>query len=1062
MRVNRKECPRPDWNRKPYLNLNGTWMFSFDPEEKGYEEGWYATEWKPEQTIQVPFCWESSLSQVEEPDYKGQAWYQKRVEIDADWKEKRIFLKFGAVDWKCKLWINGEEVGEHIGGYSAFEFDVTNFLNIGKENVLTLWVEDKANFGDDSYPALVGKQGRNAPCGYTHTSGIWQSVVLEARDRAYLDCARFQANIDQSTIWCELEMVSKWAEKLTVEYDFIGKRYDTVQEKDVPNGSIIKGSQTFSISEGRNIAVLEKIPVNHAKLWNYNDPNLYYGCLTVRDESGAVLDQVDTYFGMRKAEAKYFDESLGVKYFYINHVPVYMSGLLDQGFWEDGIYTAPSEEALKQDILKMKQLGFNMIRKHLKIEDPLQYYWCDKLGMFVWQDMPHATDMIPNAEGEEAKGRQYYEECLIDTLKRDYNHPSIVALMLFNETWGMESAYNNGKREVKAADGMSTAEWVEHLYYLVREKNPNILIEDMSPVNKDHVQPTDLNTYHMYVYGYQDALGRVEEMVNQAYVGSQFNFKFGHAQNGNILMNSEYGGVGAYEGDYDVSYCMKYMTDIQRRYVKQSGFVYTEPYDIEYERNGILTYDRKQKIFGYDEIAWGGDMGIRDLMQEIYVGVEDDPCRYVKPGETVEVKIVAVGWTEKLPQTIRLKWRLDGTDVYGNPICTGYFGEEQIEMRPYRQKEIVISYRMPEQTMVGTLTVWLEDDRQRKLAKNFTNVIAFDEDSKNQTDTRFCEDGMIVMKAALDDEKVVSIEKEGKQTFEYLLPENFDVQQLKGMRILAEVSSCKEQLGEDKNLSSYSAQSGQTAEGRERASDVTISVNGVEIDTVFLPDNPRDMRGTLTLDQFFCKDVLDNPKKVSAGDFGYLVNLRIDRKQLDEILVTLSEKEKRLRVTYEVKPDAVHKNGFRIYSGTYGRYAVSPMVLLNPPDTEISEILKTPREIPMTEDNYSAEVLLRAGAAYQIRSEGDNGYRVTLSESGTEVLLQKHRTGEVLDRASLKEAKKHNVKAVLFDERIQIYIDNHPEPVISLYDRSGYKGGVTICAGVENTVITPQTYQIGT
>ena len=1048
----RAEQPRPDWEREDYVNLNGWWDFSFDPNEVGQSQGWYQEDKEMDQIINVPFCWESSLSGIENPNYLGQAWYQKKITVDESWEGRKLFLKFGAVDWKCKLWINGEEVGEHIGGYSAFEFDVTDYLKIGEENTITLWVEDKGSYGDDSYPALIGKQGRNAPCGYIHTSGIWQTVGLEARSATYLDNAKADSDIDNSTVTYTMDISTDQAQELTIEYNFESKIYDVEQDADIPTGSTVQGSQTVQVEAGENAVTLDAITVEDAKLWNYDDPNLYYGTLTVKDSQGSVLDQVDTYFGMRKVEQKYFDESLGTMYIYINNKPVYMSGLLDQGFWEEGVYTAPSEEALKYDILKMKEAGFNMIRKHLKVEDPLQYYWCDKLGMFVWQDMPHATDMVPDETGDEALGRQYYEECLEDMIDRDYNHPSVVAIMLFNETWGLQDAYQNGKRDVVASDGMSTAEWVEYLFNWTKEMNPNVLVEDMSACNNDHVQPTELNTYHMYPNSYSSTLSEVENRVNNTYVGSTNNFAFGETQDGDPMLNSEYGGVAAYAGDFDVSYCFKYMTDIQRRYVEQSGFVYTEPYDVEYERNGIMTYDRKMKVFGYDEIAYGGDMTINDLTQEIYVGIVDQPIRNVEPGQKMKTKIMAVGWTDELPDNIVMKWRFDGTDIYGNSISTGESGQKVMNLSSYRKSTTTITYHAPAQACVGTLTVWLEDEEGNKLAKNFTNVVVNDDSSSNSAYTQENSDGSIVMKAEVEDDQMVTTEGTGAQTYSYTLPEDFDLEQLNGMRVLAEASSYKDQIGTDKNLSSYSSEYGQTTEGRERASDMTVTINGVEVDTVYLPDNPRDMRGTLTLDEPY-------NGQTSAGDFGYLVNLNVSEEQLEQIKATLGD-SREIQVTYEVKEDAENQNGLRIYSSTYGRYAVNPTLILNPDDQSFSGVLGQDQQITADGDNYSVEAALESQEGYVLRNNDEGGYQVEITEDGTSVAVKNVKTGESIASAQLDGTdSKHLVKTTLFDEQIRVYVDNDPEPVIQVYDKSGFTGGVTVKAGAEDVVVAPESYE---
>ena len=1056
--IQRPENPRPDWERDAYVNLNGWWDFEFDPDEVGQDNGWYEADYELSRNIQVPFCWESPYSGIVEPDYKGQAWYQRTVDVDSSWAGKKLFLKFGAVDWKSKLWVNGQEVGSHIGGYSPFEFDITDYVKVGEENVITLWVEDKGNYGDNSYPALVGKQGRNAPCGYTHTSGIWQTVGLEARSATYLENAKATADVDNSTVNYALEINTDEAQDLTVEYAFESTLYNKETDKDELTGSNVSGTQTIHVEAGESTVELAPIAIEDAKLWNHNTPNLYEGNLTVKDSQGNVLDSVDTYFGMRKIETKYYndDESLGVQYIYVNGAPVYLSGLLDQGFWEEGIYTAPSEEALKYDILAMREAGFNMIRKHLKIEDPLQYYWCDKLGMYVWQDMPHATAMVPSTEGGSALGRRYYEDCLEATLDRDYNHPSVIAVMLFNETWGINYS-SEAVRNRKADDGMSTKDWFEYLYNLVKEKNPTMLVEDMSPCNQDHVQPTDLNTYHTYPSSYSGMVSTVESFVNNAYVGSTKNFKFGETQDGEPLLNSEYGGVGAYAGDYDVSYCFKYMTDIQRRYIKQSGFVYTEPYDIEYERNGIMTYDRNMKIFGYDEVAYGGDMTTADLLQEIYVGLVDTQIKNVTPGERVKVNVLTVAWTYDLPEDPVVKWRFDGTDIYGNNISTNLSGTIHMDVESYVNNTATISFNAPTQACVGTLTVWIEDGKGEKVAKNFINIVVADESSKNEAQVITGENGAVTMKAAIDNNKYNTTEGTGAQSYSYVLPEDFDLADLNGLRVIAEASSYKGQMGTDKNSSTYSSENGQTAVGRELASDMTVSVNGVEIDTVYLPDNPRDIRGTLTL---------NNPSygNASAGDFGYLVNLNITSDKLSEIKETIGE-DRTLTVTYSVKEDAEHPNGIRIYNSIYGRYAVNPTIILNPEDTaQMDRISGTTENIPVEENNYSVEGNMSAGAAITVRNNDDGGYTVALNADGTKLSLVNAQTGEALAGAAELTGGAHQVKVTLFDEQIRVYVDHNPEPAIFVYDRSGFTGGITAAAEdnaeITGLTVSPESYSV--
>lgn len=1054
----RNERPRADWERSSYENLNGWWEFDFDQYEEGKESGWYDVDKEFSNSINVPFCWEAPLSGVNDPDYKGQAWYKRVVHVDESWEGQKIFLTFGAVDWKSKLWVNGEEVGEHIGGYSAFEMDVTEFMNAGEDNIVTLWVEDYGNYGDDSYPALIGKQGRNAPCGYTHTSGIWQTVGMEARSATYLDSARAASDIDNATVTYSMDITSDEAQELTVEYDFQSTLYDVENDTDIATGSTVVGSQQITVDKGVNTLDLAPIAIENQKLWSHTAPNLYQGSLTVKDSQGHVLDELSTYFGLRKVETKYYNEALGVKYIYLNNEPVYMSGLLDQGYWEDGNYTAPNEEALKYDILAMKEAGFNMIRKHLKIEDPLQYYWCDKLGMMFWQDMPHATAMVPTQTGGVALGRKYYEECLEKMMDMTYNHPSVVGVMLFNETWGLGAAYGNdgANRHVKASDGKSTAQWVEYLYNRTKELNPNMVVEDMSACNNDHVQPTDLNTYHIYPKSYSQGVTDVENYVNGAYVGSTNNFKFGYKQDGDPLLNSEYGGVAAYDGDFDVSYCFKYLTDIQRRYEKQSGFVYTEPYDVEYERNGILTYDRQWKIFGYDGIAYGGDMSIKDLTQEIYIGIDDQPIRNVKPGQKIKTKIMAISWTNDIPEDTTAKWRFDGTDIYGNNITTNSNGTLDMAIVPYEKATASISFQVPAEACVGTLTAWIEDSNGVKIAKNFSNIVVADDTSKNQADTMKDESGAVTMKAAVSDARMVTTQGNGTQDYSYVLPEDFDLNSLDGMRVIAEASSYKGQIGTDKFTSAFSSQYGQTAIGRERASDLTVTINGVEIDTVYLPDNPRDMRGTLTLNAPY-------NGATSAGDFGYLVNLNVSKEKIDAIKAAVGA-DKTIKVTYSVKSDAANQNGFRIYSSTYGRYAVNPTLILNPAELESITSVTENKDIATATDNYSIQGTLNEGASYILRTNEDGGYVVSLSDGGETVMLVNKKTNEVLGTAGNLGAGAHDVKVTLFDEHITVFTDNNSEAVIDLYDYSGFTGGVCVMASasatIDNLVVSPESYHV--
>lgn len=1002
----RTEHPRPDWKREQWMNLNGLWDFSFDE--------------KLDQQINVPYPWESELSGIGDTEYRGQAWYQREIELDETWinENQTVFLYFGAVDAKCKVYVNSTEVGSHDGGYTPFEFEITDYVSSGV-NTVKVWVEDEAVYGDDTYTALIGKQGEEAPCGYTHTSGIWQTVYLESRSETYLKYAHVNPdvdteNIDNSTITVDAQIQSDMNKTVTVFYEFTSKLWDEEKGEDIETGSVISGSQTMNVTAGENAFTLSQIQIKNVKLWDADTPNLYYGTITIK-EGDTVLDKVETYFGMREVTTENYGEN-DYKYIYVNGKPVFLSGLLDQGFWQDGIYTAPSEEALKSDILEMKQRGFNMIRKHLKVEEPLQYYWADKLGMYIWQDMPHATAMNAKAEGGETPGRVLYENTLEDMLSRDYNHPSIIAVMLFNETWGIQ------KPGEKAADGMTTEEWQISLYSKAKELNPNLLVEDMSANKHDHIQPTDLNTFHMYPKGYIASKVYVDGVHNATYPGSTSDFREGYTQDGDPWLNSEFGGVSASNGDWDVSWCFKYQVDIMRQYEKLNGFVYTEPYDIEYERNGILTYDRRAKVFAYNEIAYGGDMTMKHLLQANYVGMDVDPAKVMDPGAEYSAEAVAVNWSGDTFENAVLKWRFDATDIYGNYFTTDINGEMSIEYPAYTSERKTISFTLPKQKCVGTLTVWIEENG-KLIAKNFVNVIVTDY-KKSETVEWLDKDSVVLRSNA------VIKQETGTETIDYAyeIPEDFDMSDLENMRIIAEVSSVKD---ETTNYGIENAAYSQTTVGSERPSDLTVWINGIEVDTISIPDNPRDIRGTLTLAE-------DYNSGASAGNFGYLVNIRVPSDKMKEVKNAIKE-DGEIVVSYGAKEDAENSNGIRVYSDITGRYAVSPSVILNPTD------LTAKKTITPASGNYTAEVVLKDGGMISVRG---GVYNVTLSDG-------KLQLGE--ETAEVGEGK-HLVAVKLFDDHVQIYVDNNPVPVIDVYDYSDYTDyKVEVKKGSE-LVVAPETY----
>ncbi|MDR2752288.1 MAG: hypothetical protein LBC41_16650, partial [Clostridiales bacterium] len=745
----RTEHPRADWKREKWMNLNGVWNFAFDPDEVGLNESWQNGH-DYDLKINVPFGWSTVASGINNSDYRGVAWYEKTFSIDSSWTANgnQVYAYFGAVDNWARVFINGEEVqldtkqyylGEYInghrGGYTPIEFNLTEHLNVGN-NKLTVWVEDKGVYGQQNYPALIGKQGRPAPCGYIQTDGIWQTVMLESRGSTSLGFVHANSDIgdlSNGSVTFDVEInntASDVAKDVTVDFLFTPKKYDVASDTDIVTGDSISGTVALSIPANtvQEFKGAVTISIPNQKLWSDVDPNLYWGTATLKI-GGDAVDTVDLYFGQRQIKIAVYGQDSSNRdysYVYLNNKPVYLAGLLDQGFWIEGLYTAPSEEALRFDVEAMKARGFNMIRKHLKVEDPLQYTWADKLGFFVWQDIPHANAMmIQQYTGNDryAPGRDVYLDCLDNVIRRDYNHPSVIAIMLFNETWGIErgsgaATANTNPAKIKEAHTGTNAptvgsninnvdenHWLANLYYHTKELNPGILVEDMSACNNDHLNPTDLNTYHMYPKGYQNSRNDVTGRENATYPGSNNNFRNGYTQQGQPMLNSEYGGVGYGDYDYDISWCFKYQTDLQRQQIKQNGYVYTEPYDIENERNGLLTWERYSKVMGYEEIAWGGDMSIADLNQPNYVGIDGDPNTTLQPGAKYSRDVIAMNWSGNQYPDAVLKWRFDATDAFGNNIETEAQDLEgkAIAFVPYTQVKQKIEFNLPKGRTVGTL-----------------------------------------------------------------------------------------------------------------------------------------------------------------------------------------------------------------------------------------------------------------------------------------------------------------------------------------------------------------------
>jgi hypothetical protein len=401
------EYPRPQMVRERWLNLNGLWDYAITAKEAGRPDDW-------DGQILVPFAVESALSGVGKPVGSAQAlWYRRTVLVPKDWRGSRVLLHFGAVDWECTVWINGLESGTHRGGYDPFTFDITDALKRGTKQEIALRVFDPTD--DDNSPIARGKQVMK-PHGifYTAVTGIWQTVWLEPVPEAHIVRLKTTPDIDIAVLMVEAEIAGESeGTMLSIE---VSRGQEAVAEADVPADAPAQ------------------LSIPRLALWSPSDPALY-DIRVLLTKGGRTLDEVKGYAGMRKISLG--KDAGGVIRLFLNNAPLFEFGPLDQGWWPDGLYTAPTDDALRYDIEAIKALGMNMLRKHVKVEPDRLYYWCDTLGLLVWQDMPSALfkrEALP-ADVLAARDAQFEGEwkSIMDALS---SHPSIVMWVPFNEGWG--------------------------------------------------------------------------------------------------------------------------------------------------------------------------------------------------------------------------------------------------------------------------------------------------------------------------------------------------------------------------------------------------------------------------------------------------------------------------------------------------------------------------------------------------------------------------------------------------------------------------------------------------
>lgn len=577
----RIEYPRPNFKREEWLSLNGKWNFSFDDGKIGFKEGWQKGNYKFDLKIEVPFAFQTELSGINDTKFHDEFWYQKDISIPSEWRDKKIIINFGAVDYRCKLFVNGELAGEHEGGHVAFSFDITNFLNFENDSIV-LWVEDPSI--DEMIPR--GKQywkEDSEAIWYTRTSGIWQSVWIEPISETSIEYARFTPNLDKGCVEL-LSEIKGFDDTTSLDVIVLFKNEVISEDTFKVKGNFVKKS--INLFDNK---IFRTNAHNSGWTWTPENPNLFDVKLILKKDE-VIEDQVESYFGMRKVHTEN-----GM--FFLNNRPYYQKLVLDQGYWPKGLLTAPFDEDFVRDINLAKEMGFNGCRKHQKVEDPRFLYWADKLGYLVWGEMANCIEF--SYKSVERITNEWSKIVL-----RDYNSPSIVAWVPLNESWGVPRI-----KFSKQEQDHSLA-----MYYLTHSLDTTRLV-----ISNDgwELTKTDICGIHNYNHGnsqekeryehYCETLKTKENLLKSMPAGKKvYADGFSHNEDTPIML-TEFGGIafdknhpkgwGYSSASTEEEFVADYARTISAIYSSEAihGYCYTQITDVEQEVNGLLTYDREKK-----------------------------------------------------------------------------------------------------------------------------------------------------------------------------------------------------------------------------------------------------------------------------------------------------------------------------------------------------------------------------------------------------------------------------------------------------------------------------------
>lgn len=538
--------PRPAMKRKEWMNLNGLWDYAITPKIAGTPDVW-------EGKILVPYPVESALSGVKRVVTENDViWYRKEFTVPSKWRGQNFLLNFEASDWETTVWVNGENVGIHRGGYTPFSFDITRFAEAGKTCDIVVSVWDPSDKGRQPRGKQVSQPGG---IWYTPTSGIWQTVWIEPVNESYIESFFIYTSVEEKTITLSPVVVNGSDKRLRLTA--------------TGNGNLLV---TDEKSTGEDLTV----KIENALFWTPDTPTLYDLKLELLSD-GKPVDAITSVAGIRKVSLGKTED--GITRILLNNQYLFQNGTLDQGFWPDGLYTPPTEEAMIFDLWTLKKMGFNMLRKHVKVENRVFYNWCDRIGLIVWQDMPngdsHIGGTMPDIEKDPESDKQFRYE-LDQLIKTHFNHPSIIIWVPFNEGWGQ---YNTGgiTEHIKRLDPtrlvISASGWTD--------RGTGDILDIHNYPEPRAPKPEENRAIVLGEYG---GLG----LALKDHMWEQRNW-------GYRVMDDKSALLERYE---------QYYTEVRRldQEAGLSAVVYTQTTDVETETNGLLTYDRKVDKMGADNL----------------------------------------------------------------------------------------------------------------------------------------------------------------------------------------------------------------------------------------------------------------------------------------------------------------------------------------------------------------------------------------------------------------------------------------------------------------------------